>query len=77
MIRAESLLIDSEGALEERLGLAVAAGGLVERGQIVEPGGEVGVLGAESLLADREGALEERLGLARSGRWPGRARPDC
>ena len=64
MLGAERLLADRDGALEERLGLGVAAGGLVELGEVVEPAGEVGVLGAERLLADRDGALEERLGLA-------------
>ena len=63
MLGAEGLLVDGDGALVERLGLAVAAGGPVELGQVVEPGGNVRVLGAEGLLVDGDGALEERLGL--------------
>ena len=63
MLGAEGLLVDGEGAAEERLGLRIAAGVLVEPGQVVEPCGDVGVLGAEGLLADGEGAPEERLGL--------------
>ena len=48
---------------QERLGLGVGAGGLVQHGQIVERGGGVGMLGAERLLANGERALVERLGL--------------
>ena len=40
--------------LIERLGLGVAALGLVQPGQVVEAVGDIGVLGAERLLADRE-----------------------
>ena len=54
MIWREGLLDNRDGALEERLGLGVAAGVLVELGEVVEPDGEVGVLGAEGLLADGE-----------------------
>ena len=63
MLGAERLLADRERALKERLGLGVAAGGLVEIGQIAETIGDLRVLRAESLLVDSEGALEERLGL--------------
>src|SRR4051794_21178176 len=63
MVRRQAFAPDREGTLEERLGLLVAAGGLVEQGQVVEVGGEGGVLGAERLLTDREGTLVERLGL--------------
>ena len=37
--------------------------GPVERGQVVEDRGHVGMLGAEDLLPNRQGALVERLGL--------------
>ena len=63
MLGTERLLADGERALEERLGLGVGAGGLVEHGEIVERGRDVGMLGAERLLADGERALVERLGL--------------
>jgi hypothetical protein len=36
MLGAERLFADGEGALKERLGLAVTAGGPVEFGQVVE-----------------------------------------
>src|SRR5918994_445848 len=39
MIRRQALVQDRDGALVERLGLPVAAGGLVEQGQVVEVGG--------------------------------------
>ena len=51
MLGAERLLADRQRALVERLGLRVGAGGLVQRGEIVERGGGVGMLGAERLLA--------------------------
>ena len=53
----------AQRALVERLGVGVAALGLVQRGQVVERGGDIGVIGAERLLADRESALVERLGV--------------
>src|SRR5260370_33781981 len=55
-------LIDALCALEERLGLRVGAGGLVQLGENVEREGGVGMFGAERLLADGERALQERLG---------------
>ena len=48
MLGAEGPLVDGEGALEERLGLGVAAGNMVDLTQVVEQGGEVGILAAEA-----------------------------
>ena len=59
----QRLLADGEAALEERLGLGVAALVLVQPGQVVERGAHVGVVGPQRLLADGEAALVERLGL--------------
>ena len=50
-------------ALVERLGLGVAALGLVQLGQVVERLCDIGVVGAQRLLVDRQRALIERLGL--------------
>ena len=63
MVGAERLLRDRQRALEERLGVGVAALGSVQLGQVVERDGDIGVVGAERLLADRQRALEERLGV--------------
>src|SRR5258708_5420712 len=63
MVGAERLLRDRQVALEERLGLAVAALPLVERGEVVQARGNELMVGAEGLLPDRQGALHERLGL--------------
>src|SRR6266699_2515958 len=50
------------GALHERLGFGVATLSLVELCQVVEPGGDIGVVGAKALLTDGEGALHEWFG---------------
>ena len=56
-------LLNCERLFIQRLGLGVGAGGVVERGEVVERGGGVGVLGAQRLLPDRQRPLVERLGL--------------
>ena len=53
-----------ERALEKRLGLAIAALGLIQRGQIVHAGKRIGMLLAEHPLAGLQRAPVERLGLA-------------
>ena len=50
-------------AFVERLGLGVAALGLVQRGQIVEADSHVRVVGPEGLLGDSQVTLVEGLGL--------------
>ena len=77
MLGAEGLLADGERALEQRLGLGVAAGVSVEQAQVVERGGEVGMLGAEGPLADGERAPVAAARPRRSGRCLGRAGPGC
>ena len=62
MVRWQTFLKDREGACKQRLGLGGAVSSPVEHGQVVEPAGEVGVLGAERLLVDGDGTLEEWLG---------------
>ena len=52
-----------EGALEERLGFYQAASILVEKGETVEPSGEIGMIGAKGLLANGDSPLIEWLGL--------------
>ena len=60
----QSFLEDREGPREERLGRVVPAGCPVEHRQVVEPAGEVRVIGAVRLHVDGDSALEERLGRA-------------
>jgi hypothetical protein len=62
VVWAEGLLADRQRALVERLGLDVPALLCVERGQVVEAVGDVGMVWAECLLLDRQGTLEQRLG---------------
>ena len=47
---------------------------LVERREVIQTGGDIGVLRAERLLADGEGAFVQRLGLGIAALRPGRAR---
>src|SRR5258708_12703143 len=54
-------LIDALRALEQRLGLRVGTGRIVQRGEIVERAGGVGMLRAEPLLLDGERALAQPL----------------
>ena len=64
MLLAEHALAGLERALIERLGLAVAALGLIQQRQIVDACERVGMLLAEHPLSGLERALQERLGLA-------------
>ena len=57
MLGVEGLLVDGKGALEQRLGLGVAALAVIEPGEVAEVAGDRGVIGAESLLVDGKGAL--------------------
>jgi hypothetical protein len=59
----ERLLADCQCAFVERLGLGVAALLVVEQGQVVEAGGDSGMIGPQRLLVDCQRALVERLGL--------------
>ncbi len=63
MVWTERILPNGEGALEERLGLGVAALVLVHLGQVAERRRDIGVVWTERLLPNGEGTLEERLGL--------------
>ena len=64
MVGAEGFLPDRQGALVERLRLAVVALVPVQLRQVVERRGNMGMVGAERFLQDRQGALVERLCLA-------------
>ena len=77
MVGPQRFLADGEGALVERLGLRVAPLVVVERRQVVEAGGGVGVVGPQRFLADGEGALVERLGLRVAALVVDRAPPGC
>jgi hypothetical protein len=57
MLRAQGLIPDRQGALQEGFGCGIAALGLVEHSEIIEDHGHIGMLGAEPLLLDRQGAL--------------------
>ncbi len=60
MVRPEGLFCNRQGAFVERLGLGVAALGLVEHRQ-VRPENSVGlVVGSELLLAEPDSLLTER-----------------
>ncbi len=63
MLWPQGLLPDRQRPLVERLGFGVAALGVVQRGEIVEAGGDVRMIGPERLLPDRQGSPLERLGL--------------
>ena len=52
MIRAESLLPDRQRALVERLGLRVLALGIVQRREVVQARGHIGMIRADRLLGD-------------------------
>jgi hypothetical protein len=66
MLGAEDRLADGQGTPVERLGLAVAAGGLVEPGGIVEGLGGLGGLEAARRLPYDRGAPVQRLGFGPS-----------
>ena len=73
---AQLLLIDGQGALQERLRFRILPLGFVEPCQVIEARGRVGVSLAQLLLVDGQGALVERLGFLV---FPGRRRalPGC
>ena len=77
MVGPERLLVGWRGALVERLGLGVAALGVVQPGQVVERRRDIGMVGAQRLLADAKRALVERLGLGVAALHHGTARPGC
>ena len=64
MVGRKCLLVDRDRTLIERLGLGIAALGIVELGKIVEGAGDIGVVGRKRLLGDRQRTLIERLGFA-------------
>ena len=59
----ERLFADIEGALQQRLGLGVAALQAIQITKVIEHPGNVGVIGTERLLIDGKGARQLRLGL--------------
>ena len=63
MLLSQNLLADGERLDEEWLRLRVVPLGLVQRGQIVQAGGVIGMLLSQNLLADGERLDEERLRL--------------
>ena len=77
MLLAEHPLAGLERALVERLGLAIAALGLIQLRQIVHACERIGMLLAEHPLAGLERALVERLGLAIAALGADTAPPDC
>ena len=77
MLLAEHALAGLQRALIERLGLAIAALGLIQRRQIVHACKRIGMLLAEHPLAGLERALIERLGLAIAALGLIQLAPDC
>jgi hypothetical protein len=63
MVGAQDLLSNGQGPLQQGFGLGVAPLGLIERGQVAEACGHVGLLGAESLLEERQGSLVQGFGV--------------
>jgi hypothetical protein len=63
VLRTERPLGYGKGALVERLGLGVAALGMIKLAEVVEVLSDVGVVRAKRLFGYGKGALEERLGL--------------
>jgi len=63
MIQTQRLLTNSQGALEDRFGLRIAALAQIEGAQGVERYGNVQVGGTKYLLADSKSAQEEVFGL--------------
>ena len=57
MFRTQGLFRDLESPLVQGQGLLKGPQGLVQRGQVVEAGGGVGVLRPQGLFADLEGPL--------------------
>ena len=53
MLWSERRLTYGDGALVERLGLGIAALGLIQLGQVVEASRDFGMLRPERLLPDR------------------------
>src|ERR1043166_5966012 len=63
MAGPERLLADRQRAPQERLLVGVAGLGVIERSEVVEARGDIGMVEAERLLGDREVALQERLSI--------------
>src|SRR5437899_11709885 len=63
MIRAEGLLSDRQRALKQWLGLCVLTLGLVQRREVIQARGYIGMIWADRFLYDRQRTLEEWLGL--------------
>ena len=61
MFFPEHFLPDLERLLKQRFGLRVFAHGQVERSQVIETGGGVGMLFSEHFLPDLECSLQEGL----------------
>src|SRR5262249_32887472 len=65
---AEGSFSDVESALEERLGIGIAAFPEIEHGQVIQGCRDVGMVGAKRLLADRQQSLGQRYGFGEFSR---------
>ena len=63
MFRTGRLLVDRQRALEQRLGVGVAALLLVQRRQIVQGLPDIGMTWRQRLFAHRQRPLEQRFGI--------------
>ena len=60
MVRSQSLLGNPQRAVEQGLGIGIAAKGYVKHCEVVEVSGEGGTIGPEFLLAEPNGLSMER-----------------
>ena len=67
VLRPQSLLLDRQRPLVERLGLGIPALGMVNQPQVVEADGHGGVLRPQGLLPNRQRPLVKRLSLGVTG----------
>jgi hypothetical protein len=63
VLAAKDFLLDRQGTIKKRSGIAIPVLLKINYGQVVEAGGNAWVVATEGLLHDRQGPPEEPLGL--------------
>jgi hypothetical protein len=64
VVRTKRFLADCQGALVKRLGFCIAALVGIQKAQIPNGGGYVGMLGSEGRLQDCQASFEKWLGIS-------------